>query len=58
MRLLKRSSGKARHDKQLDAELRFHVERQVADYIAGGMTIEEAQRRARMEFGGMDQVKE
>ncbi len=53
-----RTSDKARAEKQLDAELRFHVEQQIADYIAEGMTPEEARRRARMEFGGLDQVKE
>ena len=54
MRLLR----KARAEKQLDSELRFHVEQQIADYIAAGMAPGEARRRARMEFGGMDQVKE
>ena len=54
MRLLR----KARAEKHLDSELRFHLEQQVADYIAAGMAPEEARRRARMEFGGMDQVKE
>lgn len=50
--------GKAQDEKSLDAELRFHVERQIADYVAEGMAPQEARRRARMEFGGMDQVKE
>ena len=45
-------------EKRLDAELRFHFEQQTADYIASGMTPEEARRRARLEFGGLDQVKE
>ena len=58
MRWWMRLMRKARAEKQLDAELRFHVEQQIADYIAQGMTREEARRRARMEFGGMDQVKE
>ena len=54
MRLLRRD----RLDRQLDAELRDHVERQVADYVAGGMPEAEARRRARLEFGGLDRVKE
>lgn len=45
-------------EKQLDAELRFHLEQQIADYVAAGMKPEEARRRARLEFGGLDQVKE
>lgn len=43
---------------QLDRELRFHIEQQVAEYIAAGVPLEEAQRQARLEFGGLDQVKE
>ncbi len=45
-------------ERQLDAELRFHLEQQTADFVAAGMTPEEARRRARLEFGGLDQVKE
>ena len=45
-------------EKHLDAELRFHLEQQAADYVAAGMKLEEARRRARLEFGGLDQVKE
>jgi putative ABC transport system permease protein len=49
---------RARTEKRLDAEFRFHLEQQIADYVAAGMTLEEARRRARLEFGGLDQVKE
>ena len=42
----------------LHAELRFHMEQQIRDFMAAGMTEEEARRRARLDFGGMDQVKE
>ena len=45
-------------ERHLDAELRDHVDRQVADYVAAGMSGSEARRRARLEFGGLDQVKE
>ncbi|MGH9470651.1 MAG: permease prefix domain 1-containing protein, partial [Terriglobia bacterium] len=58
MRWYQRVFRRALTEKQLDAELRFHLEQQIADYIAAGMTPEEAQRRARLEFGGLDQVKE
>jgi len=43
---------------ELDAELRDHVERQMADYVRSGMSAREARRRARLEFGGLDHVKE
>jgi putative ABC transport system permease protein len=45
-------------DDQLDRELGDHVERLTADYVAAGMAEGDARRRARLEFGGLDQVKE
>src|SRR5713101_5916831 len=50
--------GKGALDAQLDKELRFHIEKLTNDYIAEGMTPEEARRRAVLEFGGREQVKE
>jgi putative ABC transport system permease protein len=58
MRWYRRVFRRERTEKQLDAELRFHLDQQIADYVATGMTPEEARRRARLEFGGLDQVKE
>lgn len=43
---------------ELDEELRFHLEHQVEKYIQSGLTREEAVRRVRIEFGGLDQVKQ
>jgi putative ABC transport system permease protein len=43
---------------ELDDELRAHFERQVHKNIAAGLPPEEARRRARLEFGGLDQIKE
>ena len=43
---------------ELDRELRDHVERQVAEHVRAGLPEREARRRARLEFGGLDQVKE
>ena len=54
----KRFADRSRTDQQLDSELRFHLEQQVADYIASGISADEARHRARLEFGGLDQVKE
>ena len=43
---------------ELDRELRDHVERQVAHHIRTGLPEDEARRRTRLEFGGLDQIKE
>jgi putative ABC transport system permease protein len=45
-------------ESELERELRDHVERQVADYVAAGMSEGEARRRTRLEFGGVESVKE
>lgn len=42
----------------LDKELRFHFETLVAEKIRSGISEKEARRLARVEFGGIDQVKE
>ena len=43
---------------ELDGELRAHFAHQVEKYVQSGLPVEEAERRARLEFGGLDQVKE
>ena len=53
-----RLTGRRRLETQLDAELRDHLERQVADYLRAGASEPDARRRARLEFGGLDQVKD
>jgi predicted permease len=58
MRWYQRFFRRSLTEKHLDAELRFHLDHQIADYIAEGMKPDEARRRARLEFGGLDQVKE
>jgi predicted permease len=45
-------------EERLDKELRLHLQEQVDSYMAAGMTREDAERRARLEFGGVEQVKE
>jgi putative ABC transport system permease protein len=42
----------------LDKELRFHLEEQIRENIAAGMSPERARREALLEFGGIDQIKE
>jgi hypothetical protein len=49
---------KRRLERELDAELCYHLERQAADYVAAGMSEADARRRARLEFGGREQTKE
>lgn len=45
-------------EKRIEGELRFHLDEQVNDYIAAGVDPEEARRRAQVDFGGIDQIKE
>jgi predicted permease len=49
----KRASGT-----QLDIELRFHIEKLTEENIAAGIAPAEARRRAILEFGGQEQLKE
>ncbi len=43
-----------RMERELDRELRDHIERQTADYVAAGFGAAEARRRAALEFGGLE----
>jgi hypothetical protein len=43
---------------ELDKELRFHFDSQVADKVRSGIAESEARRLTRHEFGGIDQIKE
>jgi predicted permease len=43
---------------EMDAELRFHIEAFADDLVRGGVPREEALRRARIEFGGVERAKE
>src|SRR5580700_5224228 len=45
-------------ESEIEEELRFHSERQLDKYLKTGMRRDEAQRRVRMDFGGLQQVKE
>jgi putative ABC transport system permease protein len=45
-------------ERELGSELRFHMERQVEENIAAGMSAPDARRAALREFGGVEQVKE
>src|SRR5947207_9989081 len=48
----------AQTDQELDDELRDHLDRKTQEYVAQGMTQEDAHRRARLDLGGIEQTKE
>jgi len=49
---------RSRMESDMDAELRFHIEACAEHLMRGGMPRGEAMRRARIEFGGVERVKE
>src|SRR6185295_14819170 len=58
MTWLGRLFGRKRLERELDKELQFHLDAAVADLMRAGLTREAAIRRARIEIGGLEQVKE
>jgi predicted permease len=54
----RRLISRDRLEDQLDSELRDHFERLVAEYRQHGHADSDARRLARLDFGGLDQVKE
>jgi len=47
-----------RAERDLNDELRFHYQQQIEKNVASGMSRKEAERRTRLAFGGLDQIKE
>ncbi len=45
-------------EKEVDSELRFHIEERIKGYIASGMTLEEAQQAAMERFGDIALVRQ
>jgi putative ABC transport system permease protein len=45
-------------ERDLDEELRYHLEKEIERNVARGMTAEEARRTALRGFGGIQQIKE
>jgi putative ABC transport system permease protein len=45
-------------ENEMDAELRFHIEAFAEDLARNGVPRQEAMRRARIEFGGIERAKE
>ena len=50
--------GAGRSDRDIDAELRSHIELHVADNIRAGLSPEEARRQASIALGGMERTKD
>jgi predicted permease len=48
----------AQADQEVDDELRDHLERKTEEYVAQGMTREEAHHRAHLDLDGIEQTKE
>jgi predicted permease len=55
---IERLFRKKRTEEKLASELRFHLEQRSQELASAGLTPEEAHRRARIEFGGIEGVKE
>src|SRR5262247_3385234 len=49
---------KPKMEEELDEEVRFHLEREIEENIARGMSPEEARYAALRSFGGVERVKE
>src|SRR5262245_10303545 len=47
-----------RFERRLDNELQFHIDQLIRDYIASGMTPDEARRKASSSFGSMPTIKD
>jgi putative ABC transport system permease protein len=56
--LFKHLLERRRVERELDDELRAYVDQVTAEHVAAGMQPSEARRRALLQLGGMEQVKE
>ena len=50
--------GRRRQDREMDEEMRFHLEMETKRLIDAGMTVREASHRARRDFGGVERHKD
>jgi len=50
--------GGRKVEEQVEREIAFHVETLTESYVARGVPAREARRRAMVEFGGREQVKQ
>ncbi len=50
--------GRKQLDRDMDEEMRFHLEMTERENLDAGMTYDEARRQARITFGGLENMKE
>jgi hypothetical protein len=50
--------GRSRMENDMDKELHFHIEACAEDLVRNGVPRQEAMRRAKLEFGGVERIKE
>src|SRR5262245_26427284 len=58
MSWLRRLFSRPKLERDLDKELRFHLDYQIRDLIAQGVDPREAERQAMLSLGGLEQTKE
>ena len=49
---------RGRFEDEMRAEMEFHLQSRIDDLIAGGLSLSDARRQARMEFGTADAIKD
>ena len=55
---LQATLGRSRMESNMDEELHLHIEAYAQDLVRAGVPYQEAMRRAKLEFGGAERVKE
>jgi hypothetical protein len=55
---MKISFARRNWERRMDAELRFHLDQQIRDYMERGLSRADAERRARQEFGTLELAKD
>ena len=58
LRVLRALTSRRRTEREMDEEMRIHLEMEIEDRVGRGMTPAEARRTALSDFGGMDRFKE
>src|SRR3989442_692775 len=53
-----RADAGRRFERDMDDELAFHLQSRIDDHVRSGLSPADAERRACLEFGGMDKYKE
>jgi predicted permease len=53
-----RRMRRSRFEREMDEEFAFHLRSRIEEHVRRGSTPDEAERRARLEFGGVDKHKE